>query len=325
MSLFRRRLMMQWIEDDRYIHFAAPEMERLCVSKFVTNGQRRLSKNRAAELTDSDVSGLIKSSSTVKSFDEFKYFTGVRILSDFINKNEWIESVTLPRTLKKVEAYGISFNNRLSIRIESEDLTIYRSSFVYVNRCDLGAHARIANDSVYLIGARQYRIEDGNPYYAMDGEFVYTKDFSTLVAIPSGYAERKMTFRKGTTKLSPGPAFFNAFVGEEIIVPDTVKILPGYLLYGHETVKRIVFGSGVENYGVYMCNRRSALETIVFKRKTPPIYAPAIHNELFRTGDTPQNLREIFVPDESVQLYKAKFTNVAGLIKPLSTYTGDLQ
>lgn len=74
MSLLRRRLMMQ--AEARYIHFEDPEAERICLENWDKDGDGRLSKEEAGQVTS--ISDKFRGNTKLKSFMEFQYFTGLQ-------------------------------------------------------------------------------------------------------------------------------------------------------------------------------------------------------------------------------------------------------
>ena len=63
------------------ITFADPEVERICVAQWDTDGDGRLSQAEAAAVTS--VSNVFQSNKTITSFDELRFFTGLTSISDF--------------------------------------------------------------------------------------------------------------------------------------------------------------------------------------------------------------------------------------------------
>lgn len=63
------------------ISFADPEVERICVAQWDTDGDGRLSQVEAAAVTS--VSNVFQSNKTITSFDELRFFTGLTSIGDF--------------------------------------------------------------------------------------------------------------------------------------------------------------------------------------------------------------------------------------------------
>lgn len=63
------------------ISFADPEVERLCVAQWDTDGDGRLSQAEAAAVTS--VVNVFQGNKTITSFDELRFFTGLTAIEDF--------------------------------------------------------------------------------------------------------------------------------------------------------------------------------------------------------------------------------------------------
>lgn len=63
------------------ISFADPEVERICVAQWDTDGDGRLSQAEAAAVTS--VSNVFQSNKTITSFDELRFFTGLTAIDEF--------------------------------------------------------------------------------------------------------------------------------------------------------------------------------------------------------------------------------------------------
>ena len=108
------------------INFADEFMEICCVSAFDTNNDGKLSFAEAAavkSLNDMDVSVLYDREI---SFDEFQYFTSVKILPKYYFEDIYLTSITLPESLRLVGAcafeggFGVININDISIWLNLE-------------------------------------------------------------------------------------------------------------------------------------------------------------------------------------------------------------
>lgn len=110
------------------IVFADDVMKELCVNAFDTNGDSELSYTEAAAVTDLSQMTLTKKS--FKTFDEFKYFTGVTEIPADYFKDIAIKSITFPDGLKKIGDYAFCNCSSLTNIIVSESVTdIGKSAF----------------------------------------------------------------------------------------------------------------------------------------------------------------------------------------------------
>ncbi|MBP5513816.1 MAG: leucine-rich repeat protein [Bacteroidaceae bacterium] len=105
------------------IHFADAEVKRICVGNWDTDGDGELSMDEAAAvetlLKDNGSGTLVsvfRNNSTITSFDEFQYFTGLTSVEDhafsYCNK---LSSVIVPRNVTTIEQAAFSGCGYLSI------------------------------------------------------------------------------------------------------------------------------------------------------------------------------------------------------------------
>lgn len=84
-------------DDSPYITFADAEVERLCLENWDANGDGRLSKAEAAAVTS--LGGVFMRNSRIRSFAEFRYFTGVEYIDlDFYNCRQ-LRDIVFPKSL----------------------------------------------------------------------------------------------------------------------------------------------------------------------------------------------------------------------------------
>ncbi len=79
------------------IVFADEIMKEMCVNAFDTNGNGELSYKEAEAITD--LSKMVLSNKTFKSFDEFQYFISVRDIPDNYFRESNLKSITLPSSI----------------------------------------------------------------------------------------------------------------------------------------------------------------------------------------------------------------------------------
>ena len=81
--------------DTRYIHFEDPEAERICLENWDKDGDGRLSKEEAGQVTS--LSDKFRGNTKLKSFMELQYFTEMTRFSDgaFLNCTS-LERIAMP-------------------------------------------------------------------------------------------------------------------------------------------------------------------------------------------------------------------------------------
>lgn len=70
-----------WAQNSDIISFADPEVKRICVKNWDTNGDGELSKQEAAAVTD--IGKVFESNEKIKSFHEFQNFTGLTTIGEY--------------------------------------------------------------------------------------------------------------------------------------------------------------------------------------------------------------------------------------------------
>lgn len=105
-----------------------------------------------------------------------------------------------------------------------------------------------------------------------------------------------------------------------VTIPNSVKIFTGQIFRGCKYLETAIFGNSLEKFGDPFISCKK-LKTVIIKTLTPSecegYYAPFNY-------DLNAELK-IYVPDESVDAYKAasEWSNVADRIKPISEYDGE--
>ena len=99
------------LSDCEYINFADANVKAICVANWDTDGDGELSYREAALVTTLNVTGddcasVFKSNTTITSFDELQYFTGLTTIDPYAFFNCFdLASVTLPSTLVTLGRY----------------------------------------------------------------------------------------------------------------------------------------------------------------------------------------------------------------------------
>jgi len=89
-----------------------PELMELLYSKGLCANENYMTLEEAERCTNESVDLLLRSNTTVKSFDEFKYFTNVtEIFERFAQGATQLKTVTLPPTVKRIGKLAFGFSN----------------------------------------------------------------------------------------------------------------------------------------------------------------------------------------------------------------------
>lgn len=101
---------------------------------------------------------------------------------------------------------------------------------------------------------------------------------------------------------------------EEIILPDSIEKLD-YQSFYNTGLREIIIPPNVKRIVGESIVRNKKLTTVIFK----PIVPPEMRNDSFIINE---NLKKVYVPDNSVQAYKDKYANstISKLLCPMSEY-----
>ena len=85
------------------IKFADPEVKRICIENWDTNGDGELSMEEAAAVTSID--GAFMGKEMITSFDELQFFTGLSDVGDYYKCHN-LESLVIPDNVKSIGSYA---------------------------------------------------------------------------------------------------------------------------------------------------------------------------------------------------------------------------
>ena len=134
-------------EDDQgNIVFADAVMKEMCVKAFDTNDDGELSFSEAAAVTSLDAMSI--TDKTIKSFDEFQYFTGVSYIPQEYFAGTEIQSIIIPKSVELIGVSAFSNCTRLNkIEIPEKVSAIWSNVF---ENCSALTNIKIP-DSVTII------------------------------------------------------------------------------------------------------------------------------------------------------------------------------
>ena len=152
------------------ISFVDPRVKALCVQNWDTNGDGELSKAEAATVTN--LGTVFKNNSTITSFDELQYFTGLTSIGEYAFSCCWyLTSITIPSSVTSIGYDAFSSCSRLTgITIPSSVVSISNYAFDYCS----GLTNITIPSSVTSIGAYAFRgcsglasikVDSNNPKY----------------------------------------------------------------------------------------------------------------------------------------------------------------
>ena len=113
------------------IAFADSNVKALCVANWDTNDDGELSEAEAAAVTD--LGEVFRGNTSITSFDELQYFTGLTEINDYAFRECGnLTSITLPESIISIGGEAFYYCNNLnSIRIPASVTSIGGDAFVY--------------------------------------------------------------------------------------------------------------------------------------------------------------------------------------------------
>ncbi len=117
-----------------YIAFADPSVKEICITStnWDSNGDGELSVAEAAAVTDL---GEVFSYTSISSFNELRFFTGLKVIGDNAFSGCKIEALTLPQGIEKIGDHAFSSCSSLSsVSLPDGLTTIGNSAFTYCTK-----------------------------------------------------------------------------------------------------------------------------------------------------------------------------------------------
>lgn len=315
MSILRRHLQKLSEEERKIIHFEDVRAKEFCVRHFDADGNGKLSYDEAASVTDdaffnaqSNDAGLVGS---IEYFDELRFFTALTKLSkNFPN----VKRITLPESLSNVtHALFLYVSNMERFTIEGYvEKFSYTTPGIYMNLKEMrfGKNGRVPDAQLLNLFANKFSVSEENPYYSIWNGNLMSKDGKTLLKAKNNGV--------GTLALPDGIDFrHNAM---KVTGYDTLEMTapPKKVIDGNESYKKIILREGSECVQIQFIDC-TELRIIVIRFTD----ASKIFNNTFyyRNGVNSSKVESVFVPDASINDFKARMTDYAAVIKPLSNYS----
>lgn len=221
-----------WKEFDEivdHIVFADANVKAICVAHWDTDGDGELSTDEAAAVTT--ISDYFKNNSSITSFDEFAYFTGVTTIGILaFDGCSQLASITLPEGLTDIWGYAFRGCALTSISIPSTVTSIEGS---FLANCD---------------DITQITVDNGNTMY--DSRNNCNAIITTIdrgIGFPANMLITgcKNTSIPNTVTTIGGEAFYGCSGLISITIPSSVTTIYGGVFYGCSGLSSITIPSNV--------------------------------------------------------------------------------
>lgn len=312
MSIFRRRLMKQAEEEEerrKFVHFEDKEVRDVFVRAFDKDGDGRISYTEAAEVTDEEFSKISLKNTKAKVLIELGYFYNVTKLPQFFCYNSYIEKVVIPKNIKSVGSYN--FNN---IKSNTLELIIEGSPFIPEYTMTVArlvvVKAGVSSLNFANIMSFLFNVDpDSQSYSSYDGS-VLSKDGKILYK--ARFLEDKGIYVTPPNVKIIGEHSLRINASKTIISEGVTSIL-GYAIFNNAGIIKMDFPTSLISFNSNSIFGNRNLATIVFRNPT------AVDFPKFLFSGCP-SISAVYVPDESVEEYKGKLSQLAEKILPLSQY-----
>ncbi len=167
-------------------------------------------------------------------------------------------SLTLPDTLKKVGYEAFSYfdlNGELILpeSLEYIDTFAFQHTSVYNKELFIPKNVEHIGTGAFLDnGFIKYKVDENNKYFSNDDVgALYNKDKTVLIHYPNGtYEAENTTFTIPDTVVTVATyCFYNTRCLEEIVIPESVRVIEDHAFDFAATLKRIVYPKTLEKVG----------------------------------------------------------------------------
>lgn len=312
MSIFRRRLMKQAEEEEerrKFVHFEDKEVRDVFVRAFDKDGDGRISYTEAAEVTDEEFSKISLKNTKAKVLIELGYFYNVTKLPQFFCYNSYIEKVVIPKNIKSVGSYN--FDN---IKLNTLELIIEGSPYILEFTMTVArlvvikasvSTLRFANIMSFWFNvdpdSQSYSSYDGS-VLSKDGKILYKarflEDKGIYVTPPNVKIIGEHSLRNNASKT---------------IISEGVTSIWGYAIFNNAGIIKMDFPTSLISFNSNSIFGNRNLATIVFRNPTAVDFPKSLFSGC-------PSISAVYVPDESVEEYKGKLSQLADKILPLSQY-----
>ena len=192
-------------KDTENISFADPNVKAVCIEKWDTDGNGKLSYAEAAAV--SSIGEIFGNNDKIRSFEELQYFTGLTEIGERAFRNcSSLASVTIPNSVTKIgDSAFYSCSSLSTINIPGSVTTIDNAAFASVPG---------------FSGMINIYVDNSNANYCSVDGVLFSHDKKVLVAYPDG-RQGAYTIPDGVIEI--GSSAFSGCCGlTSVLIPESV-------------------------------------------------------------------------------------------------------
>lgn|GEM_PF-1039813 len=231
-------------DQSKWISFKDAAVKAICIENWDTDGDGELSYGEAAVVKS--ISTVFRDNTTISSFDEFQYFTGVNTVSDAFYGCSSLSSIILPEGITSMEGAFYFCNSLSSIKLPKSLLSIGECTFY---SCSSLTSIEIPSGLTNIGKAAFYACRS-----------------LTSLEIPQG-----VTFIGGW-------AFYGCNNLTSLVIPPDVTTIGEYTFYHCVNILSIELPSGITSIGAHAFNSCRSLTSFEIPSKVTTIGANAFIN-----------------------------------------------
>ena len=263
------------VEPSPAITFANANVKALCVQNWDTDGDGELSEAEAAAVTD--LGEVFKENTTITSFDELQYFTGLTNIGEEAFYNcTGMTSMAIPNTVTTIGKRAFkSCSGLTSVTIPESVTNIGYASF---HNCDNLASLTIPN-SVTSVGVAAFAtcnkltsiiVENGNSSFTSEDGVLFNKDKTSLICFPAGKTQSTYTIPESVTRIS-SYAFDSCNKLTSVDIPNSVTSIGEWVFSACSGLTSVTIPNSVTSIGNHAFWRCTSLASVTIPNSVTTI------------------------------------------------------
>lgn len=206
-----------------------------------------------------------------------------------------LSKITLPENLERIESFGLECPKVTKIKLPETLKVIEDSAFD-----SMGIKKIFIPDSVETIIGQPFSecknleeiiVSPENKRFSVIDGVLFSKDKKKLLAVPPALKQKNYKVPVGTKIIAEGS--FYSFLGESVILPDTVKTIEPRVFYYCYNLERIEIPDSVTHIGVFMCHMCGKLKYVRLSESITKIDEVLFINCTMDTLKLPDNIKYV--------------------------------